>query len=119
MALKAWQRFVKKKRKTIKEKVGFFGGKWFMKKRKKTREEAKKKGTMGQPLTDDYGVPINPDYPKKTKVKINKINTHKYDRIARKKFNKDFDDLNFFQKIAVRKRAKKMIRMRRKKRGRR
>ena len=82
-------------------------GKFFKKKRKKTREEVKKTGTMGAPLIDGLtGLPINPDYPKKKKVKLKNMTTNKYDFWANKKYKKDFEDLNTQQKKSVRRRAR-------------
>ena len=65
--------------------------------RKKTRRKKKNEsGTMGKPEVNMWGEPINPNYPKKTKQIIKNITTNKYDEIARKKYNKDYKDLNKF-----------------------
>ena len=63
---------------------------------------------MGKPEVNMWGEPINPNYPKKTKQIIKNITTNKYDEIARRKYNKDYKDLNKLQQKSVRRRSRKM-----------
>lgn len=110
---KLFKRF-KKKNVPLEQRTG----KFFQKLRKKKKKSAfDKVGTMSQPFTDDFGQPINPDYPKKTKTKTKNITSRKYDIIANKKFKRDYDDLGPIKKRAVRRRARKMKMRRKKKRG--
>jgi len=92
-------------------------GKEFIKKRKKRPFD--KVGTMGQPLTDDYGVPINPNHPNKKRNKIKKPGSRKLDYWANKKYKKDYDELNDKQKKSVKRRVRMSKFFTPKKRGRR
>ena len=77
--------------------------------RKKTRRKKKNEsGTMGKPEVNMWGEPINPNYPKKTKQIIKNITTNKYDEIARRKYNKDYKDLNKLQQRSVRRRSERL-----------
>ena len=78
------------------------------KRRKVRRKKKNESGTMGKPEVNMWGEPINPNYPKKTKQIIKNITTNKYDEIARRKYNKDYKDLNKLQQKSVRRRSRKM-----------
>ena len=69
-------------------------GKEFTRKRKKRPFD--KVGTMGQPLTDDYGVPINPDHPNKKRNKIKKPGSRKLDDKQKKSVKRRVRMSKFF-----------------------
>ena len=77
-------------------------------KKRRAKKKYDKPGTMGKPEVNMWGAPINPNYPKKTKQIIKNITTNKYDEIARRKYNKDYKDLNKLQQKSVRRRSRKM-----------
>ena len=77
-------------------------------KKRRAKKKYDKPGTMGKPEVNMWGEPINPNYPKKTKQIIKNITTNKYDEIARRKYNKDYKDLNKLQQKSVRRRSRKM-----------
>ena len=78
------------------------------KRRKVRRKKKNESGTMGKPEVNMWGEPINPNYPKKTKQIIKNITTNKYDDIARRKYNKDYKDLNKLQQRSVRRRSERL-----------
>ena len=77
-------------------------------KKRRAKKKYDKPGTMGKPEVNMWGEPINQNYPKKTKQIIKNITTNKYDEIARRKYNKDYKDLNKLQQKSVRRRSRKM-----------
>ena len=77
-------------------------------KKRRAKKKYDKPGTMGKPEVNMWGEPINPNYPKKTKQIIKNITTNKYDEIARRKYNKDYKDLNKFQQKSVRRRSERL-----------
>jgi len=96
----------KKRREKAGEKTSIW--KRMFDKKKNRRKKNDKPGTMGKPELNMWGEPINPNYPKKTKQIIKNITTNKYDEIARKKFKKDYKDLNKLQQKAVRRRSERL-----------
>ena len=104
-----FDKWIEKRRREKAAKKGQSSNLWeklFKKRRAKKKYD--KPGTMGKPEVNMWGEPINPNYPKKTKQIIKNITTNKYDEIARRKYNKDYKDLNKLQQKSVRRRSRKM-----------
>ena len=101
--LSKWRRFknkIKKKKNRITHTGKFLS---FKLRKDKVNKKKLGEGTMGQPFTDEWGQPINPDVGIKKKVKVNRLNTRKYDYWAQKKYKRDYDDLGPLKKKSIRK----------------